>query len=32
VLNRLIAAGLREQFAQPELETSEDDFGGVNIE
>lgn len=32
VLDRLIAAGLREQFARPELESSEDDFGGMNME
>ncbi len=32
VLDRLIAAGLREQFPQPELESAEDDFGGMNIE
>ena len=32
VLDRLIVAGLREPFAQPELESSEDDFGGMNIE
>lgn len=32
VLDRLIAAGLREPFPQPELESSEDDFGGMNVE
>ncbi len=32
VLDRLIKAGLREPFARPELESSEDDVGGMNIE
>jgi len=32
VLDRLIKAGLRDPFPQPELESSEDDFGGMNIE
>lgn len=32
VLERLAAAGLRETLAQPEAETAEDDFGGMNIE
>ena len=32
VLDRLIKAGVREPFARPELESDEDDFGGMNIE
>ena len=32
VLDRLVTAGLRQRFPQPELESSEDDFGGMNIE
>ena len=32
VLDRLIKAGVREPFDKPELESSEDDFGGMNIE
>ena len=32
VIDRLVKAGVREPIAQPELESSEDDFGGMNIE
>ena len=32
VLDRLINAGVREPYDQPELESAEDDFGGMNIE
>jgi len=32
VMDRLVKAGVRDPIAQPELESSEDDFGGMNIE